>query len=203
MMITGVDMKVLAIYENIIRIVFIILTIYYIFKHNFKSLRSAVIVFILTLVPMLLDRVFLIRADVLGNILYYTIIVMSIYLGSELKFYDRYIWWDRVLHFLCGIMFVSFGIPLARKMGITGRAWMLFFCITLSTTLHVLWEIAEYIVDAMVHTDHQRWQKHSDTHNHLSDEAVQPAGLVDTMNDIIICLIGTAAACAVWWFILR
>lgn len=195
-------MKILNTYSNIIRIVFIILTAYYIFRRDFKRLRSAVIVFVLTFVPAFLDKMFSLKADILGNILYYTIIVMSIYLGSELKFYDRYIWWDRVLHFMCGIMFVSFGIPLAYKIGITSRLWILFFCITLSTTLHTLWEIAEYIVDVIAHTDHQRWQKYSDTHNHLSPKAAQPAGLVDTMNDIIICLIGTAAACAVWWFIL-
>lgn len=196
-------MKFLTIYSNIIRIAFIILTLYYIFRHDFKKLKSTVIVFALTFVPAFLDKALGIRADILGNILYFTIIVMSLYLGSELKFYDRYAWWDRVLHFLCGIMFVSFGIPLARKTGITSRLWILFSCITLSTTLHALWEIAEYIVDAAAHTDHQRWQKHSQTHNHLSPKSVQPAGLVDTMNDIIICLVGTVASCAVWWFILR
>lgn len=195
-------MKFLTIYSNIIRIAFIILTLYYIFRHDFKKLKSSVIVFALTFVPSVLEKALGVRTDIFGNILYFTVIVMSLYLGSELKFYDRYAWWDRILHFMCGIMFVSFGIPLARKMGITSRLWILFSCITLSTTLHALWEIAEYIVDAAAHTDHQRWQQHSQTHNHLPPKSVQPAGLVDTMNDIIICLIGTAAACAVWWFIL-
>ena len=195
-------MKFLTIFANIIRAVFLILTVYYIYRHDFKKLRSTIIVFVLTFVPVFLDRVFMLRADLLGNVLYFIIIVMSLYLGSELKFYDKFSWWDRVLHFLCGIMFVSFGIPLAVKMNISARIGVLFFCFTLSSTLHILWEVAEYIVDMIAHTDHQRWQKHSPANNHLSPKAVQPAGLVDTMNDIIICMLSTVAACVVWWFIL-
>lgn len=196
-------MKFLTIYTNIIRIIFIALTIYYIVKHDFKKTKSTIIVFMFTFVPILLDKIFSIKADLFGNILYFTIIVMSIYLGSELKFYDKFVWWDRTLHFLCGIMFVSFGIPLAEKIGIVNKAGILFSCFTLSSTLHVLWEIAEYIADSIVHTDHQRWQKRCKTRNHLSPKAIQPAGLVDTMNDIIICMTGTLAACTVWWFIIK
>ncbi len=195
-------MTFITIYANAIRAIFIILSLYYIFRHDFKKLKASIIVFILTFVPALLNKLFALRADIAGNILYFTIIVMSLYLGSELKFYDKYSWWDRMLHFLCGVMFVSFGIPLAEKTGITSNTGILFFCLTFSTTLHVIWEIAEYAVDAVSRTDHQRWQKHSQSNNHLSPNAVQPAGLVDTMNDIIICMAGTIAACVVWWFIL-
>ena len=195
-------MRFLAICVNIIRIIFIILTIYYILKRDTKKIVPVIITFALTFVPVLLDRLFVLRADVLGNILYYAVIVMSVYLGGGLRFYDKYAWWDRALHFICGIMFVSFGIPLAYKMGITGRIAALFFCFALSTTLHTLWEVAEYIIDAFAHTDHQRWQKHSKSDNHISPNAAQPAGLVDTMNDIIICMIGTVAACVAWWFII-
>ena len=197
-----ITMRFLATCVNIIRIIFIILTIYYILKRDFKKLVPVIITFALTFLPALLDRAFKLRADAVGNLIYYAVIVMSVYLGGGLRFYDKYAWWDRVLHFLCGIMFVSFGVPLAYKMGMTNRVAVLFFCFTLSTTLHALWEAAEYIIDTLVHTDHQRWQEHSKSKNHLSPDAVQPAGLVDTMNDIIICMIGTVAACAVWWFII-
>lgn len=195
-------MGFLEIYVNLIRVIFIVLSVYYIFKHDLKKLKSTVIVFALTFVLVLLDRMFKLKIDLFGSVLYFIVISMSIFLGSSLGFYDKYSWWDRVLHFLCGILFISFGIPLANKMGIMNKLGTLFFGLTLSTTLHVIWEIAEYAVDYFAHTDHQRWQKHYKTKNHLSPNAVQPAGLVDTMNDIIICMAGTVAACAVWWFIL-
>lgn len=194
-------MNFLAVYVNLIRVVFVGLAVYYIFKRDFKKMKSAVIVFILTFLLVFLEKILHIQIDAIGGGIYYTVLFLSIYLGSELGFYDKYSWWDRALHFLCGIMFVSFGVPLGSKMGITSQFWRLFFCLTLSTTLHVFWEIAEYIVDCISRTDHQRWQKHSKSKNHVSEKAIQPAGLVDTMNDIIICMIGTIASCVVWWFL--
>lgn len=195
-------MNFIDIYVNLMRITLIILTIYHIFKHDFKKIKSTVLVFILTFLPVFLEKVFYIKIDSLGSILYFTAIFMSIYLGSELKFYDKYSWWDRAIHFMFGIVFVSFGIVIASKMSVAGKFSMLFFSFTLSTTLHALWEVAEYLVDCIAHTDHQRWQKNYSTINHVSEKAIQPAGLVDTMNDIIICMISTIIACMVWWFIL-
>lgn len=195
-------MQLLTLYVNGIRIILTVLAFYHFFRRDFKKLWAAVLVLALTFVLALIDKFFGLRADPVGNFLYITVIVMSLYLGSGLKYYDRWSWWDRLIHFLCGVMFVSFGIPLAAKMGIIGRMAVLFFCFTLSTTLHALWETAEYVVDTLAHTDHQRWQKHALTHNHHSPKSPQPAGLADTMNDIIICMAGTLAACSVWWFLL-
>lgn len=195
-------MEFIDIYINLIRLLFIILTIYYLFKRDFKKIKATIVVFVLSFLLSFLDRFFNLQIDLLGKILYFLIISMSVYLGGALKFYDKYAWWDRVLHFLSGVLFVSFGIAMANKMEISTILGTLFFSFTLSTALHAIWEVGEYIIDRFAHTDHQRWQKHNDTNNHLSEKAIQPAGLVDTMNDIIVCMVGTIIACFVWWFIL-
>lgn len=199
----GIHMKFLIIYAGIIRAALLIFTAYYSFRRDFKKAASAVIALVLSFVPFFLEKAFMLRADIFGNILYYAVIVMSLFLGSGLKFYDKYSWWDQILHFMCGVMFVSFGIPLAFKMGITNIIGILFFCFTLSTTLHALWEAAEYAADSLAHTDHQRWQKRTPSRHHKSPGTAQPSGLADTMNDIIICMAGTLAACIVQWFILK
>lgn len=130
------------------------------------------------------------------------ILFMATYLGSKRKFYDKYAWWDRLIHFLSGILFVSLGVALSRKVAGLSRFNILFFSLTLSVTLHVAWEIVEYIIDCTKRSNHQRWQKKHHSINHKSQAAIQPAGLVDTMNDTLFCVLGTTIACAVWWFVL-
>ena len=130
------------------------------------------------------------------------ILFMAIVLGGKFKFYDKYAWWDRLIHFLSAILFVSFGVAITQGIVGLSNLHILIFCLTLSVTLHVAWEIGEYIVDCITRGDHQRWQKKNKSINHNPQNAIQPAGLVDTMNDTIICVLGTLISCAVWWFIL-
>ncbi|MCL2355173.1 MAG: hypothetical protein FWC68_04830 [Oscillospiraceae bacterium] len=195
-------MNFFNVYVNIVRVLLVIAFIYYIYKHNLKLARFVGIVLILTFLTLLLDSVFDIKIDAVGSVLYITIILMGIYLGSGLKFYDKFPWWDLVLHFIAGISFVSFGVAFAQKADDLSKFAILFFSLTFSVFLHTLWEITEYLVDRFSKSDHQRWQKASSSRNHISEKAVQPAGLVDTMHDTIACMVGAILACAVWWFVL-
>jgi hypothetical protein len=124
---------------------------------------------------------------------------MGTYLGSGFRFYDLYLWWDRSLHFLSGILFFSFGIALTEKVPGVGLAGTLIFSFALSLALHEIWEVLEFLADSIFHTDHQHWQKHSSVVNHQPKSAIQPPGLVDTMVDTIAGIIGTIVACLGWW----
>ena len=127
---------------------------------------------------------------------------MSVYLGSGFRYYDLHVWWDRSIHFLSGIMFFSFGISLAGKVPGVGHAGTLVFSFALSLAAHEIWEVGEFLVDSIFHTDHQHWQKHSTVVNHQPEKAIQPPGLVDTMIDTIAGIIGAIVACAGWWIYL-
>ncbi|MCL1823349.1 MAG: hypothetical protein FWG44_04015 [Oscillospiraceae bacterium] len=179
----------------------IVSVIIHAFRKTKKPLITAVIVFGLTyLLPLL--ELSGIRIDFTGSLLYYTVIFTAIYLGSGLGFYDRYAWWDIMIHFLSGAAFVSLGIALTANTGNLSRINILFFCVTLSVFLHVVWEVAEYICDSFLRTNHQRWQKSYNYINHKSESVIQPSGLVDTMNDTLYCIAGTFIACILWWFAL-
>lgn len=130
------------------------------------------------------------------------LVFMSAYLGSVRKFYDKYAWWDVLIHFLSGILFVSFGVALSNKIVGLSKLNMVFFSFTFAVTLHVAWEIAEYILDCKTHGNNQRWQKVHNSINHKSQTAIQPAGLVDTMNDTIFCTVSALLSSIVWWIIL-
>lgn len=130
------------------------------------------------------------------------IIFMATYFGGVRKFYDKYAWWDRLIHVLLGILFVSFGVSISSKVVILNKLNIIFFSFTLSLAMQVILEIAEYTADCIKHSNHQRWQKKHNSINHKSPKLAQPAGLVDTMNDTIMCVIGAIIACLIWWIIL-
>jgi hypothetical protein len=127
---------------------------------------------------------------------------MALYLGSSFSFYDKYKWWDRSIHFLSGVSFVGIGIAITNKNSEMGKWFILLFSFTFSITLHVFWEVLEYISDCLSHGNAQRWQMIHSSKNHISEKAIQPAGLVDTMNDFICCIFGSGVAIAVWYLII-
>lgn len=195
-------MDVLSICANILRGVLIALAVYHIAKRWFKPLFPLLVVFVSTFLNDFLKNVCNIHIDWFGGILYLCLLVMTIYLGSTLKFYDRFVWWDKLTHGLSGVVFVSIGLAAAKTAEHLQAVHLIIFSFTFSLALHVIWELLEYITDCLFHTNHQRWQKIHDSKNHKPSSAIQPAGLVDTMNDMVWSLAGTSLACFVWWLIL-
>ncbi len=195
-------MKFLSLCEIIFRCALFALAVFHIYKREFKLIKSLILVFALSFLPELLNAVFQIRIDAFSIIVYLIILFMALYLGSSLGFYDRYKRWDRTIHFLSGVGFVGFGIAIADTSSGIIKLVILFFGFSFSITLHVFWEVLEYISDCISHGNAQRWQIIHASNNHVSEKAIQPAGLVDTMNDIICCIVGAGLAILVWWFII-
>lgn len=195
-------MKFFDLYELIVSLLFFILLFYHIIKHEYQQITSALLLLVLSLLSPLAFSIFHIKIDLFSNIVYLIFIFMSLYLGSTYRFYDKYKWWDRIIHFLSGIAFVGFGVAIANNYSDILKWGILLFSFTFSTTLHVLWEVAEYLSDCKSHGNAQRWQMIHDSTNHQPEKAVQPAGLVDTMNDLICCLIGSCLAVVGWWIFL-
>lgn len=194
-------MNFLFFYTNLVRVVIVIITVAQLFKHNYKKLTPAIISIVLTFLPWLLSLIY-VQIDILSGSLFQTVVFMAVYLGSGYRYYDLYPWWDRVIHFLSGILFFGFGVSLAEKAPDAGFVGTLVFSFTLSLALHVIWEVLEFLFDSIFHTDHQHWQKNSPIINHQPENAIQPPGLVDTMNDSISSMIGTMSACIGWWIYL-
>ena len=195
-------MKFSTLYEIILQFILFALAVYHIYKKEYKLIGSLILIFVLSFLRVFLNAVFQIRIDTLSNFLYLIVLFMALYLGSSLGFYDRYKWWDRIIHFIFGSGFIGFGIALANTNYGLKKLGILIFSFTFSTTLHVFWEVLEYISDCLSHGNAQRWQKINASNNHISEKAIQPAGLVDTMNDTICCIIGSLIAIIIWWFII-
>jgi hypothetical protein len=190
------------IYEIIFRCLLIIIGIFYMFKKQFKIMLSLIFIFALSYLSFFIKKFFSINIDTLSNFIYLIIIFNSIYLGGSLKYYDKYKNWDRSIHALSGISFVGFGIAIIRITPSIKLIIVLLFGFTFSITIHVIWEVLEYISDCLFQSNAQRWQLHHNSINHKPSKSLQPAGLVDTMNDSICCIIGSALATVVWGLLL-
>lgn len=190
-------MDIMCWFRNLMRIFLMFFLFYHLFQRDKGKIWKAIAVLALSFLPWVLGLLNF-HINKLTEVLYIAVIFMAIYLGAGWKVYDRFAWWDRLIHFLSGIMFFSLGVTLAQKAPDSGTAGALLFSFTLSLAAHVIWEVLEYLIDCISHSDHQRWQKKHPDINHLPDRSIQPAGLVDTMNDMIACVIGATIACVGW-----
>ena len=179
----------------------VIMVVPQLLKRNYKKLPYAGAPLGLSIVPWLLSLLD-VKVDALTVFLYQTVIYMGAMLGSGYKNYDLFPWWDRVLHLFSGIMFFGYGVSFAKMVPEVRLAGTLIFSFALSLALHVIWEVVEFIIDSISHSDHQHWQKRSPIDNHQPTKAVQPPGLVDTMVDTIAGIVGALVACLGWWIYL-
>jgi hypothetical protein len=163
---------------------------------------SLMLVLALSFLPEVSAWLMGIVIDPVSTIIYLIILFMALYLGDCIGYYDRYWWWDRTIHFLSGVGFTGFGAAIVKTNADPRKAIILLFGFTFSVTLHIIWEVMEYISDCLTHGNAQRWQKIHASVNHVSEKAIQPAGLVDTMNDTICCMIGAGIASIIRWFVL-
>jgi hypothetical protein len=108
-------------------------------------------------------------------------VLATLYLGEVQDFYDRFWWWDLVLHFGSAMGFGILGFLLVFMLFQGDRyaapPWAvgaLSFC--LAMTVGVLWEIFEYAMDTLFGFN------------------MMKSGLPDTMGDLIVDGIGAALA---------
>ena len=117
-------------------------------------------------------------------------IFATLFLGEAFDFYDRYWWWDLVLHAGSAIAFGLFGFLLIFMMFEGNRyaappvaIGFVAFCFALS--IGATWEIFEFSMDQIFGTN------------------MQKSGLVDTMTDLMIDALGAALGATAGFFYLK
>jgi hypothetical protein len=133
----------------------------------------------------------------------------SVYLGSYLNFYEKFGWWDVILHFTSGILIglvsiiiVSYFVSInfgeyTRKSDIV---FLVIVGILVSISIGVLWEFYEYLYDMFFDGNMQR----SIVINDISTFDFSPyirksgrfidEGLKDTMFDLFLAVSGAIIA---------
>lgn len=150
----------------------------------------AVLTLGLTLLPTPLFRRLGIRLPTGFLVWIVVFIFATIFLGEAFDFYNRYWWWDLILHAgsalgfgLVGFLFV---FTLFEGDRYAAPAWalaLIAFC--MAVTIGALWEIFEFGMDRGFGLN------------------MQKSGLVDTMGDLIVDVIGAAIGALAGFFYLR
>ncbi len=122
-----------------------------------------VLTLLLLLIPAVVERSFSLRLPCTLEILAYAFVFAAGVLGEMAGFYERFAFWDDLLHACNGFMFAAFGFCLVgltqRKVGRRARyapllVALVAFCF--SMTVGAFWELFEYSTDAVLGMDMQK-----------------------------------------------
>lgn len=160
----------------------IVLGIYNIFYSTpyYIMLSFASILFLA--VPYIIYHILKLKTVYIVNFAIYLFCFFAFTIGMVFNGYSCIPYFDKFVHTISGIFFTLLGLGLYYVLKpvkiIDKNDYSLgsFFSIFFSSFVAVIWEIYEYIIDFILHTDPQR---------------VTTTGINDTMQDMIVCIIGS------------
>lgn len=136
-------------------------------------------ILLLTLAPAVLGRRFSVYIPPEFELLAVLFIFSSLFLGEVHSYYERFWWWDVILHLGSGLLFGILGFLLAyslnqRPLGEPALrpSFVALFAFAFAVALGALWEIFEFAMDQLFGLN------------------MQKSGLVDTMWDLIVDTVG-------------
>jgi len=130
------------------------------------------------------------------------------FLGQAYNFFERFSWWDIMLHTISGIILglIAFALTSAlnesKKAGLTlNPFYVALFSFTFAVAAGALWEIGEYTTDWLFGTSTQCW--HHDPASYLTgNPAYQSAEIIDTMQDLMVSTIGALVVSVIGYYYL-
>lgn len=183
-------------FRNIIyrafRVLLIITALFALWHFHWKEIGYLMFILFLTYLPRRIES--RIGIDYPGEveILILFFIIGSIYLGEMHSYYDKYPWWDMLLHSMSAIVIGGIGFSIVfilnESKKIVFKLSPLFvsvFAFCFAVSIGVVWEIFEFAMDQ---TFGLRMQK---------------SGLMDTMGDLIVDCLGALFFSIFGYFHLR
>lgn len=157
---------------------------------NWTTLFAAVGALALTYVPRVLAGSLQVNLPLQFEAFIVVFLYASIFLGEVGDYYDRFWWWDSVLHagsaFAFGFAgFLILLLLLSRKKLQASPLLISLFAFSFGLAIGALWEIFEYVMDSVFGLN------------------MQKSGLRDTMGDLIIDMVGAGIASFIGYIYLR
>ncbi|MCB9810702.1 MAG: hypothetical protein H6779_02640 [Candidatus Nomurabacteria bacterium] len=172
---------------------FVALSVFvFLFYGEWESAVSAVFILLLMITPSFLRMQYRFYMPFELDFAIVVFIFLSLFLGSLNDFYEKFYWWDTVLHFQSGILlgvvgFVMVYILNARRSDklTMSPGFISVFAVCFSLALSVVWEIYEYAGDT------------------LFGYTMQENGLPDTMWDFIFNGAGAIIVATIGYYWMR
>lgn len=161
-----------------------------IFRGQWSVLFPSGVALALTFLPAVVEKKIRLSLPMEFEFLFVIFVYAAVFLGEAHDFYNRYWWWDVMLHTVSGVNlgFMGFVILFSLRSGDKVRAsafLIAVFSFTFSLALGALWEIYEYGMDCLFGLN------------------MQKSGLVDTMWDLIVDSLGAIWAAVLGFFYIK
>ena len=178
-------------FSNVLKVILAIGAAWLAYEGLYQAAVETLIIIGLTYVPLHLGSRWRVRIPPEFESLAVLFICLTLFCGEVLDFYNRYWWWDTVLHagsgFLLGIVGFLLVYILNERDSLDldlGPGFIALFAFQFSITLGVIWEIFEFAMDSLFGLN------------------MQKSGLVDTMWDLIVDCIGAGVISIMGYFYL-
>lgn len=145
---------------------------------------------LLSLAPGIVVRRFGVRLPLSFFALITLFVFSTLFLGEVFDFYERYWWWDVVLHggsaMGFGLIGVLFALFLFEGDRYAAPPWALaLIAFAFAVSIGALWEVFEFAMDQLLGLN------------------MQKSGLVDTMWDLIVDMIGASVGATIGFLYLK
>lgn len=183
---------------NLIRLVLIILFIRGIILGDHNQDLLIILTFILTYYPSILAKKFGVYLPARLELIITLFIFSAQVLGEIGDFYNRFAWWDTMLHTTSGIILGLVGFLFVYLLNENGNknvnlspVFVVIVAFCFAITVGVFWEFFEYGADRLFGYNMQKFRMPGQD------------GLVDTMNDLIVDTVGAFVACIFGWLYMK
>jgi hypothetical protein len=161
-----------------------------VFYDAWELLFMSVLALGLSFIPELIERKYRVNLPVQFEIAIVAFIFGSIFLGEAGDFYERFFWWDDMLHAVSGVILgfagflVLYTLYYQKKLQTTAKM-LSFFAVCFALAAGAAWEIFEYSIDFLFGTN------------------MQKSGLPDTMGDLTVDLLGAVIVAYAGYFYIK
>lgn len=159
----------------ILRFLFLVSLIISLSNRNFTLVSVAAVSFALTFIPSILERSIKVSLPPSFQIVLLIFIFEAMFLGEIFNYYEKFWWWDILLHSWSGVLLGTVGFLLVYILNETNGVnvvmspfFIAFFALCFAVTCGVFWEVFEYSMDLIFDTN------------------MQKSGLQDTMGDLLV-----------------
>lgn len=171
--------KAIVITSYILKITVIIAIIWSIFQERWIVLFLSSLTLIFSFIPAMIERNYKITLPLEFEFLILIFLYGTLFLGEIGDYYTKVWWWDIALHTLSGIIFGIIGFIFVYVMNRESKInvhlksiYVAIFSFTFAVSIGAVWEIFEFSMDSFFGTN------------------MQKSGLVDTMWDLIVDVVG-------------
>lgn len=158
-----------------------------ILNNDFYGFLICISIIPVMLVPFLLKKFFSLKISTQVETMYLIFVFFAHFLGSIVNFYDLIPGYDKIMHFISGMLSAFIALLLLIKLKQYKKMNLLFtviFMIATTLSIAALWEFYEFISDYIFSKDAQN---------------VMTTGVSDTMWDMLMAFLGSVLISIQYW----